>query len=66
MQYWEYRTETLKTTGFLGGSVNTESMDELLNRLGSEGWELVNAFDTSSFAQGASQLIVLVFKRPRG
>ena len=64
MQRWEYKTVKLDTKGILGGILDTTRFDATLNDLGSEGWELVAAFDTSQ-VQGASREVVAVFKRPR-
>ncbi|SMF92437.1 protein of unknown function [Paenibacillus uliginis N3/975] len=62
MVQWEYRTVKYQTGGFLGGKVNEEELDELLNKHGYEGWELVSCFDTSQ-TQGQSRDVVMVFKR---
>lgn len=62
MVQWEYRTVKYQTGGFLGGKVNEEELDELLNKHGYEGWELVSSFDTSQ-SQGQSRDIIMVFKR---
>ena len=64
MQTWEYRTIKLETKGMMGGILDTQSFDALLNQLGSEGWELVTAFDTNQ-AYGASREAIAIFKRPR-
>jgi hypothetical protein len=65
MTRWEYFTVKLKPGGFFGGKVDTDEMHATLNSFGAEGWELVSAFDTS-YAQGTSREIVLIFKRPTG
>ncbi|MDF2890428.1 MAG: hypothetical protein K0R80_795 [Clostridia bacterium] len=62
MERWEYTTIKLQTTGFFGGKLDTDSFENELNRLGSEGWELVSCFDTSQ-SQGSSREVVAVFKR---
>jgi hypothetical protein len=62
MERWEYRTLKMQTTGFLGGILDTNSFDNELNKMGSEGWELVSCFDTSQ-SQGSSREVVAVFKR---
>jgi hypothetical protein len=36
-----------------------------MNRLGSQGWELVSAFDTSR-GGGGTRDVIAVFKRPAG
>jgi hypothetical protein len=62
---WEYKTITVDTHGFLGGKVDIREVDESLNKLGWEGWELVAAFDTSQSA-GETRHMVFVLKRPLG
>lgn len=62
MERWEYRTLKMQTTGFLGGILDTSSFDNELNKMGSEGWELVSCFDTSQ-SQGSSREVIAVFKR---
>lgn len=62
---WEYRTITLDTGGFSGGKVDENKLERLLNDMGQQGWELVNAFDTNQ-TYGASRTIVGIFKKPRG
>lgn len=64
MARWEYKTIKLATTGLVGGKLDTAAFDELLNRLGHDGWELVTAFDTNSF-EGITRDAVANFKRPR-
>lgn len=48
--------------GFFGGVLNTEQFDNVTNKLGSEGWELISCFDTNS-SQGGSRYVIAVFKR---
>lgn len=62
MQKWEYKTVKIETKGFLGGIVDTNVLDALLNQYGQQGWNLMSVFDTNSY-QGASREIVVVFKR---
>ena len=64
MQKWEYKTIKVGTKGMLGGILDVSAFDSLLNQLGSDGWELVAAFDTNQ-SYGASREAVAVFKRPR-
>lgn len=64
MEQWEYKTIKIKTGGFLGGKVDEEEFQEVLNQYGRECWELVSCFDTSQ-SQGASRDIIVVFKRKR-
>ena len=63
MKHWEYKTIKLETTGwFSGGNLNERKLDEYMNSLGAEGWELVSAFDTNQ-ASGQSKDVVAIFKR---
>ena len=65
MTRWEYKTIKLATSGLVGGKLDTGAFDELLNRLGHEGWELVAAFDTN-LVYGQSRDAVAIFKRSLG
>jgi hypothetical protein len=62
---WEYTTTQLAAHGFLGGKLDTVKFEQMLNRLGADGWELVNAFDTNQ-GHGATRDVIAVFKRPMG
>lgn len=44
---WEYKAIKLATTGFTGGKVDEAQLEAFMNELGSQGWELVSAFDTN-------------------
>ncbi|MEM7478808.1 MAG: DUF4177 domain-containing protein [Planctomycetota bacterium] len=46
-----------------GGLFNSAYFRNELNRLGWDGWELVNVFDTNRHS-GGTRFIVAVFKRP--
>lgn len=61
---WEYKTIKLATTGFSGGKLDEHKLDEYMNQLGEQGWELVSAFDTNK-GSGESRDIVAVFKREK-
>jgi len=39
---WQYRTETLKTNAFSTAEKNAQRINDQLNKLGAQGWELVN------------------------
>jgi Domain of unknown function (DUF4177) len=64
MGSWQYTT-TVVTHGFLGRQseeLNREELEQALNELGAEGWELATAFlDTA--LHGEKDGHVLVFKR---
>ena len=59
---WEYKTIKLVTDEFAGHKLDENELDEHMNRLGEQGWELVSAFDTN---QGNGEFMVAVFKRPK-
>ena len=60
---WEYKTIKTDAKGCLGGKLDKDVFEELLNGLGQQGWELVNAF-ASNHLYGASRYIFGVLKRP--
>ena len=49
---------------FLGGKLDVTKLDQMMNDLGRDGWELVAAFDTNQ-VYGNTKDAVLIFKRPR-
>ena len=55
---WKYTVVEVKA-GFLTGGVNVERMQEALDRLGAQGWELVQVLQTQPFRHTQ-----LVLKRP--
>ena len=63
-QLWEYKSVKLKLHGFLGGRVDQDHLDHLLNEAGAEGWELVTGIATALY-QGRTKDTVLIFKRPK-
>ena len=48
--------------GLLGGKVNIDEMKSYLNKLGHQGWELVNSFETN-ILRGRSREVILLLKR---
>ena len=63
---WEYNVETFdSSSGFfsVGGEFDTDRIQERLNKLGSDGWELVSMMDTN-LSGGISRYIYATFKRP--
>jgi len=64
MTTWEYKTIELAAHGFLGGKVDREKFDLMLNDVGRDGWELVAAFDTNQ-GYGATRDVIAIFKRAR-
>ena len=63
MTNWEYKTVKIETTGWMGGKLDEQTLDDMFNDLGGQGWELASAFDTN-MAEGASRFMVFTFKRP--
>lgn len=60
---WEYRTIKIDTKGFfVGGKVDETALDQVMNRLGNQGWELVSALNTHREG-GKSRHILAIFKR---
>ncbi len=47
---WQYKTVHLKTSAFAANEKKAEQMNETMNRLGAQGWGLVNtAYDGAGF-----------------
>ena len=63
MARWEYKTVEVKMKGWLQKKLNPDEVDETLNELGRQGWELVNAEGWTTM-QGATCAGVYTFKRP--
>ncbi|MBI9073050.1 MAG: DUF4177 domain-containing protein [Melioribacteraceae bacterium] len=61
---WEYKTLKLAASGFLGGKFDEKELDEFMNQLGQQGWELVSSFDTNQ-SHGSTRDIVVIFKRAK-
>ncbi len=59
---WEYKVIKTKARGFWGGKIEPHEVEAMMNGLGAQGWELVNAFDTSE-GWGNTRDVVMVFKR---
>jgi len=64
MTYWEYKTLEFDTKGFVGGILDVSYFNEMLNRYGSEGWELVSCFGTNQ-SYGSSRYVFAVLKREK-
>ena len=61
---WEYKTIKVDTKGFIGGKLDEANLDQMMNTLGDDGWELVAAFDTNAEG-GVSRHVVGILKRPK-
>lgn len=66
MERWEYKTVKMEAKGLMGGVVDTDKFDALLNQLGMQGWNLVSVFDTNMAVNGTTREIVAVCKRKLG
>jgi hypothetical protein len=58
---WEYKTLKLEA-GFRGGNLNPEELDQILNELDREGWEVVTSFDANQ-GNGETRDIIFILKR---
>ncbi|NUP95776.1 MAG: DUF4177 domain-containing protein [Planctomycetaceae bacterium] len=61
---WEYKSVALAPKGRFIPTFETGDLEELLNSLGRDGWELVTILGDEGTANMKFQLIA-VFKRPR-
>ena len=61
---WEYKTIKLEASGFKGGIIDEKKLDEMMNKLGDQGWEIAAAFDTNMQA-GTTRDAVIIFKRKK-
>jgi len=61
---WEYKVLTFETAGFWsgGGKIDAQLLEDQLNTLGSQGWELVSVFDTTK-VEGKTRQVYAVLKR---
>ena len=62
MEKFEYKVVTYDTGGFSGGKVDALRMEEQLNLVGNDGWEMVSCTSTN-MNEGTSRSIVCIFKR---
>ncbi len=60
---WEYQTLTFEAVGFWsgGGKLDTQMLNDQLNELGAQGWELVSIFDTTKL-EGQTRQVYAVLK----
>lgn len=59
----EYKSVKCKKSNFFSGSVDIELIDDKVNGMAREGWELISM--CPYFCWGAPQGIILMFKRTR-
>lgn len=65
MEQWEYKVVKVKTRGMMGGILETDEFETVLNGMGTKGWELVSTLATSQ-GYGQSREVAAVFKRRIG
>ncbi len=61
---WQYKVEHVEAKGLFGGKVEDNVVEDRLNRLGAEGWELVSTASTTGDF-GGTQKVIFIFKRLR-
>jgi hypothetical protein len=64
MENFEYKVVVYDTKGFWGGNVESNQLENKLNHLGCDGWELVSCTSTNQ-SYGSSKSIVCIFKRKK-
>ena len=62
MEKFEYKVVLYDVKGFWGGSVTPGELENTLNKLGGEGWELVSCTSANQ-SYGSSKSLVCIFKR---
>jgi len=63
MRRFEYKTIKIEPKGFWGTKLDPEKIDEILNELGNQGWELVTMQDLE--LHGSSWSFHYTFKREK-
>jgi hypothetical protein len=64
VEKFEYKVFAIDTKGFWGGRVEIDQIENQLNQLGNEGWEMVSCTSTNQ-SYGASKSIVCILKRKK-
>lgn len=64
MEKFEYKVVSYDTKGFWGGDVEVNQIENYINLIGNDGWEMVSCTSTSQ-SYGASKSIVFIFKRKK-
>lgn len=63
MVRWSYKILKMQAEGwFAGGKIDEHALEVEMNRLGSQGWELISSFDTNKH-HGETRDVVVIFKR---
>ena len=64
MERFEYKVVVYDTKGFWGGSIEDNKLENRLNLLGNDGWEMVSC-TASNQSYGSTKSIVCIFKRKK-
>ena len=62
---WQYQVVQMSIGALFGPAINLDQMQNILNQLGADGWELVNTVDINVGQAGTRELI-FIFKRQIG
>lgn len=62
MKRFEYKTMVVSAKGWWGGKIDAAEFDLMLNAMGRDGWELVDA-TASNQNQGSTRYVICIFKR---
>ena len=63
MTKWEYKIVKINILRYISSDMETNYLEDSLNKLGSEGWELINLFDLN-LHEGKSSYVIVSLKRP--
>ena len=64
MKRYEYKVLDVIAKGFFGGKIDFAALNEKLDELGEDGWEVAAMEDTNMY-EGASRSIVVILKREK-
>jgi len=64
MKKFEYKVLDVIAKGLFAGKIDFEALNEKLDELGEEGWEVVAMEDTNMY-EGASRSMVVILKREK-
>ena len=64
MEKFEYKVVTYDPKGFFGGNVEENQIEDQLNMLGNDGWEMVSC-TSSNQSYGSTKSLVCIFKRKK-
>ncbi|RYC71824.1 MULTISPECIES: DUF4177 domain-containing protein [Spirosoma] len=65
MKRFEYLTLEVDTSGFWNNKIDSQQLNDKLNELGREGWEVTSTVDLNR-PQGATKGLLVILKREIG